>query len=84
MKTKLPKTLGVLFKTRYFLNGKALYLIFNIMLMSNVRYTLIAREEKIKNVYDINVLINRALRCIHYKKHDDGVRELKLKKNLVC
>ena len=50
MKTKLPKTLGVLFKMRYFLNEKALYLNFNIMLMSNVRYALISIEKPIKNI----------------------------------
>ena len=36
-----------------------------------------AGEQQIKN---INVLINRALRCIHYKKYDDSVRELKTQK----
>ena len=52
--------------------------------MSNVRYDWLCwgRANR-KCINDINVLINRALRCIHYKKHDDSVRELKTqKKNL--
>ena len=31
----------------------------------------------------INVLINRALRCTHYKKYDDSVRELKTQRKLL-
>ena len=41
IKTKLQKTLGVLYKTRHFLNEKILYLIFNSSLMSIVRYGLL-------------------------------------------
>ena len=38
IKTKLQKkTLGVLYRTRHFLNDKALYLIFNSLLMSQGR-----------------------------------------------
>ena len=37
-----------------------------------------AWEEQVKNVKnDINVLINRALRCLNYKKYDYSVRGLK-------
>ena len=84
IKTKLQKTLGILYKTRHFLNEKALYLIFNSLLMSNVRYRLLCwgRANK-KCINDINVLINRALRCIHYKKYDDSVRELKSQKKIL-
>ena len=81
IETKLQKTLGVLYKTRRILNEKALYLIFSSLLMSNVRYGLLwwGRVNK-KCINDINVLINRAFRCIHYKKYDASVRELKTQK----
>ena len=70
-KNKTTKTLGVLYKTRQFLNGKALYLIINSLLMNNVRYCLLCLgREKKTCIKDINVLINRALRCIHYNKYD--------------
>ena len=84
IKTKLQKTLGVLYKTRHFLNEKALYLLFNSLLMSNVRYGLLCwgRVNK-KCINDINVLINRELRCIHYMKYDDSVRKLKTEKNIL-
>ena len=86
IKTKLQKTLGVLYKTRHFLNEKALYLLFNSLLMSNIRYGLLCwgRANK-KCINDINVLINRAIRCIHYMKYDDSVKKLKTeKKNIKC
>ena len=41
VKTKLQKALGILYKTRHFLNEKSLYLIFNSLFMSNVRYGLL-------------------------------------------
>ena len=45
--------------------------------MSNIRYDLLwwGRANK-KCITDIN----RALRCIHYKKYDDSVRKLKTEK----
>ena len=69
------------YKTRLFFHEKALYLIFNFLFMSNVRHGLLCwgRENK-KCINDINVLINRALRCIHYNKNDDSVKELKTQK----
>ena len=58
IKTKLQKKLGVLYKTRHLLNKKALYLIFNSLFMSNVRYGLLCwgRANR-KCINDINVLI---------------------------
>ena len=52
--------------------------------MSNVRYVLLCWERANRNcINDTNVLVNRALRCIHYKKHDDSVRKLKTEKKNV-
>ena len=36
-----------------------------------------AGEQQKKIINDINVLIKRALRCIHYRNYDDRVRKLK-------
>ena len=47
-KTRLQKTLGVTYKTRHSLNKKSLYLIFNSLLMSNVRYGLLCWGKAIK------------------------------------
>ena len=38
LKTKLLKTIGILYKPRYYLNQNSLYYIFNSLLMSHVRY----------------------------------------------
>ena len=40
-KSKLLKTIGVLYKTRYFLNENSLYLIFNSLFMSHIRFGLL-------------------------------------------
>ena len=49
--------------------------------MSNIRYGLLSwGRANIKLINDINVLINRAFRCLHYKKYDDSVRKLKNEK----
>ena len=54
--------------------------------MSKVRYGLLCwGSANKKYINDINVTINRALRCIHYKKYDDSLRELKTqKKDIRC
>ena len=52
--------------------------------MSNVRNGLLClRRANKKCINNINVPINRALRCIHYKKYDDSVRELKTQKKIL-
>ena len=73
-----------MYKTRYFLNEKSLYLIFNSLFMSHVRYGLLCwgRTNKTK-VNEINVLINKALRCIHYKKYNESVSNLKITKKVL-
>ena len=82
-KIKITKTLSVLSKTRHFLNEKALYLIFNSLFISNVIYSLLCWERANKKcINDINVLINRALRCLHYKKYGDSVSKLKTEKKI--
>ena len=78
IKTKLQKTLVLLYKARHFLNEKALYLLFNSLLMSNGLLCW-GRANK-KCINGINVLINRAIRCIHYMKYDDSVKKLKTEK----
>ena len=41
LKSKLLKAVGVLYKTRYFLNEKPLYLILNSLFMSDIWYGLL-------------------------------------------
>ena len=48
-KTKLLISIGILYKTRYCLNGIALYYIFNLLLMSHVRYSLLCWSRAYKD-----------------------------------
>ena len=50
--------------------------------MSNIRYYLLCFGKTNKKcINGINIPINGALRCLHYKKYDDSVRLSKTKKN---
>ena len=61
---KITKPLIILYKARHFLNKKALYLILNSLLMSNVRY---AANKKCVN--DIKLLINTAIIFTNFYKY---------------
>ena len=53
--------------------------------MNNLRFGLLCQgTANKKSITDINGMINRALRCIHYMKYDDSVKELKTKKRIIC
>ena len=84
VKTKLLKTIGILYKTRHFLNQNSLYYIFNSLLMSHVRYGLLCwgRASKTK-ITEIDKLINRALRCIHFKGWNESVKSIKIEKKIL-
>ena len=86
LKNKLLKTIGVLYKTRYYLNEKSLYLIFNSLFMSHVKYGLLCwGRANAGKISEIDKLINRALRCMHFKKWNESIRSIKTtKKNIKC
>ena len=77
IKYKLLRTIGVLYKTRYFLNEKSLNLIFISVFMIYIRYRLLcwSRANKIK-IKEINVLINRAIRCIYFKGYNESASKI--------
>ena len=81
IKTKLLKTIGISYKTKYFQNEQSLYLIYNSLFMGHVRYGLLCwdRTNKTK-IREINVLINRAIKCIHFKGYNESVSKLKIRK----
>ena len=84
VKSKLLKEIGVLYKTRYFLNEQYLHLIFNSLFKSHIRYGLLfwVRTNR-KKINEINVLISKALRCILYKKYNECVSNFKITKKVL-
>ena len=84
LKTKLLRTIGILYKTRYYLNQNSLYYIFNSLLMSHVRYGLLCwgRASRTK-ITEINKLINRAIRCIHFKNWNENISSIKIEKKIL-
>ena len=84
LKNKLLKTIGVLYKTRYYLNEKSLYLIFNSLFMSHVKYGLLCwGRANAGKISEIDKLINRALRCMHFKKWNESIRSIKTTKKIL-
>ena len=84
LKTKLLKTIGILYKTRYYLNQNSLYYIFISLLMSHVRYGLLCwgRASRTK-ISEINKLVNRAVRCIHFKSWKENISSIKISKKIL-
>ena len=56
-KTKLLKSIGVLYKTRYYLNEKSLHLIFNSLFMSHFSLGVGVEEIKTKLMKSMYLLI---------------------------
>ena len=47
-RNKILKTIGVLYKTRYYLNEKSLFLILNSLFISHIKYGLLCWEEQMQ------------------------------------
>ena len=68
LKTKILKTIGILYKTQYCLNQTSLYYFFNSLLMSYVSYGLLCWGSASRTkITEINKLVNRAIRYIKGK-----------------
>ena len=63
--SKLAKTIGVLFRTRHYLNRQSLFVIFNSLFLSYLRYGIICWGRCSKTTMKpLTILMNRAIRCI--------------------
>ena len=71
IKTKYPKTLGVLYKTRHFLNEKAAYSIFYSLFMRN-RYGLLFREKALKKWFD---RYQCSYKQMHTSKYSNAIKK---------
>ena len=69
---KLAKIVGILYKIRYYVNKSSLVLILQSLLISSIKYGILCygRASK-KNLKQIKILFNRALRCINFFKRQD-------------
>ena len=81
LKTKLLGAIGILNKTHYYLNQNSFYYIFYSLLMRHVRYGLLCwgRASRTK-ITEINKLINRAIRSMHFKSWNGNVNRIKISK----
>ena len=72
LKSKLSKIIGVLYRIRYFLNKQSLNLILHSLILSKIKYGLMCYGRANKSTINpINILLNRALRCINFLKTQD-------------
>ena len=74
VKTKLAKSLGIMYRIRYYLNKKTLNLILHSLIITHLKYGILCygRANKIL-LKPLSILFNNALRCINLKKRIDKV-----------
>ena len=74
---QISKSLGILFRVRYYLNKPSLKLIFHTLLMSHLKYGILNYARANKTALNpLNILLNRALRCLNFL----GRRDKKMSK----
>ena len=72
LKIQLSKIVGILYRIRYFLNKCSLNLILNSLILSKLNYGIICYGRATKSaIRPIQIILNRALRCINYLKRQD-------------
>ena len=82
--SKLSRTLGILYKVRYFLNKKLLLLLLNSLFLSHIRFGIICWGRCSTTVMrPISILLNKALRCINYGGYQDSSTPLYIKDNII-
>ena len=72
IKQSLAKTVGTLYRIRYYLNKTSLNLILHSLIISKIDYGLICYGRANKNTLKpIKILLNQALRCINFLRRQD-------------
>lgn len=67
LSSKLSRTLGIMYRTRHYLNKQSLYLIFHSLFLSHIKYGILCWARASKTALQpLIVLFNRAIKCIHY------------------
>ena len=81
---KLSKTLGLLFKIRYYLDKKTTLLILHSLFLSHIQYGILCWGRCCKSTMKpISTLYNRALRCINFSHYKTNSNSLYKKEKLL-
>ena len=76
LRNKLSRNLGVLFKSRHYLNKKSLQLLFNSLFSSHISYGILCWGRCGKTTLDPLIrIVNKAIRCINFLKYTDTVKK---------
>jgi hypothetical protein len=74
---KLAKTVGILYKTRQYLNQTSRKLILNSLFISHLRYGILCYGRTCETYFKpLEILYNRALRCINFYRRQDKTTSL--------
>ena len=72
LRRKLAKTIGLLYRTRQYLNHTCRKLILNSLFISHLKYGLICYGRTFEtNLKPLNILFNQAIRCINFYRRQD-------------
>ena len=84
LSSQLSKTLGIMYRTRHYLNLQSLYLIFHSLFLSKIKYGILcwARASK-TTLHPLIILFNRAIRCIHFCHNQENITHLLFKNGLI-
>ena len=81
---KLSRTLGILLKTRYYLDTKSLLLILQSLFLSHINYGILCWGRCSKTAIErLSVLLNKAFRFIYFCGHTDSVVKYYVKNKIL-
>ena len=84
LKNKLSKTLGILYRTRYFLNLESRLTILHSLFLTHLRYGILNWGRCSKTTLKpLCTLLNRAFRCIYFCGYRDNVTKYYQENNIL-
>ena len=82
LRTKLSQTLGILYRTRPYLNRDSLFILLHSLFISHLRYGIICWGRDTSKTKPLQTMLNKAMRCIYFRGPRENTDNL-LKQNKI-
>ena len=76
LRSKLLQALGILYRTRPYLDRKSLILLLHSLFMSHLKYGIICWGRATSKLPPLQILINKAMRCIYFRGPRENTDDL--------
>ena len=84
LKTKLSKTIGILFKLRHLVPQETLILVFHSLFLSHLQYGILCWARCSPTIIKpLIILMNKAMRCIYFCAPRDHIEKFLVKNNIL-